>query len=463
MRIARRTLLTSMIASVAAPAVFRGARASATSVGLKLHHFFSSVSCGHDRFLVPWVRKVEAESAGRIRIDIFPSMQLGGAPAQLFDQARDGFADIVWAMPGSTPGRFARIEAFELPFVASHRALVNSRAIQDYAAGNLQDEFRDVRPLSFSCRDRSVVHSTRPLRGLGDLKDLRLHVPNRFAGDALRALGGQGIAAPMPQVRMAIAGHVIDGALDPWDVMPALKLYDVLKYHAEFTGASLSTSSFVLAMNRASYERLPDDLKTVIDNNSGQVAAGMAGAMWDLEARAVLGLVRDRGDPVAMLAEDDVASARKATEPVIAAWVKLMKDRKADGGKLLAGVRKSIEKYAGEPEPEPPAQPSRQPEAAQPAEPKVATEPTPTRQSQTPSQGQTQGQTQAPAQVQTQAPTPAPAQVQAAPAPAAPPQPATPSKPSFQPPAKAAVTEMPKAAAPVMPKRVAPKALDFPL
>ncbi len=108
MRIARRTLLTSMIASVAAPAVFRGARASATSVGLKLHHFFSSVSCGHDRFLVPWVRKVEAESAGRIRIDIFPSMQLGGAPAQLFDQARDGFADIVWAMPGSTPGRFAQ-------------------------------------------------------------------------------------------------------------------------------------------------------------------------------------------------------------------------------------------------------------------------------------------------------------------------------------------------------------------
>jgi TRAP-type C4-dicarboxylate transport system substrate-binding protein len=38
-------------------------------------------------------------------------MQLGGAPPQLFDQARDGVADIVWTLPGNTPGRFPGIEA----------------------------------------------------------------------------------------------------------------------------------------------------------------------------------------------------------------------------------------------------------------------------------------------------------------------------------------------------------------
>jgi TRAP-type transport system periplasmic protein len=137
MRLARRTLLASMLASAAAPAVLRLARAEATPVTLKLHHFFSSVSSAHDKFLAPWARKVEAESSGRIRIDIFPSMQLGGAPAQLFDQACDGLAEVVWAAPGHTPGRFVKIEAFELPFVTSRRALVNSRAIEGYAAANL--------------------------------------------------------------------------------------------------------------------------------------------------------------------------------------------------------------------------------------------------------------------------------------------------------------------------------------
>jgi len=365
MRLARRTLLASMMASVAGPAVCRLARADTPQVTLKLHHFFSSVSSGHAKFLAPWARKVESESDRRVRIDIFPSMQLGGAPAQLFDQARDGLADIVWAVPGSTPGRFVKIEAFELPFVPSNRALVNSKAIEDYAADNLLDEFRDVHPICFSCRDHGILHASRTIRSIADLKGLKLHVANRLAGEAVRALGAQGVSFPIPQVPMAIAGHVIDGCLDPWDVVPSLRLHDLLKVHTDFADFSLSTATFVLAMNKNAYDRLPRDLKTVIDNNSGQVAAGMAGAMWDLEAKAVADMVRERGDPVTLLSGEEVGLWRKATEPVIAGWLKEMKARKIDGGKLLASARALLAKYANEPEPQPP----------QPPEQKVVTEP----------------------------------------------------------------------------------------
>jgi TRAP-type transport system periplasmic protein len=368
MQLARRTLLASMMATVAAPAVLRLARAEAPAVMLKLHHYFSAVSGGHERFLAPWARKVEAESAGRIRIDIFPSMQLGGAPAQLLDQARDGVADIVWAVPSSTPGRFAKIEAFELPFVLSRRAVVNSRAIEDYAASNLQDEFREIHPICFSCRDHGVVHANRAIGSIEDLKGLRLHVPNRLAGDAVRALGAQGVTVPTPQVPMAIAGHAIDGCLDPWDVLPGLKLLDALKNHTDFAESGLSTATFVLAMNKPAYERLPRDLKTVIDNNAGQGAAGMAGAMWDLEARTVADMIRDRGDPVTMLPAEEIAHWRKATEPVIVAWQKQMKERKLDGGKLIDTVQSLVTKYAVEPEPQ-----SSRP--LQPAEQKVIVEP----------------------------------------------------------------------------------------
>ena len=317
MRLTRRTLLTSTMASMAAPAVLRLARADAPQATFKLHHYFSAVSAGHEKFLAPWARKIEAESNERIRIELFPSMQLGGAPAQLFDQARDGFADIVWAVPGSTPGRFGKIEAFELPFVLSHRALVNSKAIEDFAGANLRDEFREVHPLCFSCRDPGVLHAARTIASIEDLKGLRLHVPNRLAGEAIRALGGQGVTVPTPQVPMALTMHAIDGCLDPWDVVPSLRLSDVLKNHTEFGGSPLSTATFVLAMNKTAYERLPRDLKTVIDNNSGQAAAGMAGAMWDLEARAVAEAARDRGEAMTLLTADEVAHWRKATEPVI--------------------------------------------------------------------------------------------------------------------------------------------------
>jgi TRAP-type C4-dicarboxylate transport system substrate-binding protein len=368
MRLDRRAFLASLTASVAAPAIVRQARADAPQVTLKLHHYFSSVSAAHEKFLAPWARRVEAQSDGRIRIDIFPSMQLGGAPAQLIDQARDGLADIVWAAPGETPGRFARIEAFELPFLPSRRALVNSRALEDFAAANLRDEFREIHPICFSCRDHGVVHTNRIVRTTADLKGLRLHVPNRLAGEAMRLLGAQGVVVPVAQLPMAVNGHAIEGCLVPWDAVPALRLQDLLKQHTDFAESALSTSTFVLAMNPAAYERLPGDLKAVIDANSGQDAAGMAGAMWDAEAKVVADMVRERGDPITVLEGDDVAQWRGTTEPVIALWLRQMKGRKIDGGKLIASVHGLIGKYASEPEPQ-------APQPAQPAEEKIVTEP----------------------------------------------------------------------------------------
>jgi TRAP-type C4-dicarboxylate transport system substrate-binding protein len=356
MRLARRTFLASLAVSLFSPPVLRYARADAP-VTLKLHHYFSAVSCGHAKFLAPWARKVEADSGDRIRIDIFPSMQLGGAPAQLLDQVRDGVADIVWAVPSSTPERFFKIEAFELPFVLSRQALVNSKALEDFAAVFLRDEFRDFHPICFSCRDHGVVHAARVIKSIEDLKGLRLHVPNRLAAEAVQALGARGMTIPTPQVPMALAGHVIDGCLDPWDVVPSLKLGDVLKNHTDFGESALSTATFVLAMNKTTYDRLPRELKLVIDNNAGQFAAAMAGAMWDVEAKAVAEAARDRGDPITVLAVDEVARWRKATEPVVAAWQKQMRERKIDGGKLIANVRLLLAKYANEPDPQPP-QPS---------------------------------------------------------------------------------------------------------
>jgi TRAP-type transport system periplasmic protein len=447
MRWTRRALVASTLASIVTPAILRLARADAPQVTFKLHHSFSAVSATHEKFLAPWARKVEADAGGRIRIELFPSMQLGGAPAQLFDQARDGIADIVWAAPGATPGRFPKSEAFELPFVLSHRALVNSKAMEDFAGANLQDEFHEVRPLCFSCRDRGVLHTPRPIKSLADLKGLRLHVPGRIARESVRALGAQGISVPTPQVPMALIARAIDGCLDPWDAVPGLRFTDSLKNHTDFAEQALSTATFVLAMNKQAYDRLPSDLKTVIDNNSGQTAAGMAGAMWDLEASAVAAVARDRGDGVIVLSGEELAPWRAATEPVIALWQKQMKERSFDGAKLLATVNSLLTKYADEPEPEPP-QAARPVE--QPVEQQAVTEPQQPQASQPKPEAFTRPRADAPA---AEAVAPPAASTQPPAVSAAPSPPAT----SVPAPASAAKPAPAPAAAPK------PKELDIPL
>ena len=454
MRWTRRTFIASTLALLATPAILRRARADAPQLTLKLHHSFSAVSAVHEKFLAPWARKVEADSGGRIRIDLFPSMQLGGAPAHLFDQARDGVADIVWAVPSATPGRFPKSEAFELPFVLSHRALVNSKALEDFAAANLQDEFREFHPLCFSCRDHGVLHTARAIKSIGDLKGLRLHVPNRLAAESVRALGAQGVSVPTPQVPMAISARAIDGCLDPWDAVPGLRLNDSLKNHTDFAEQALSSATFVLAMNRQAYDRLPRDLKTVIDNNAGQPAAGMAGAMWDLEAKAVAGAARDRGEPVVVISGEEMAPWRKATEPVIAAWHKQMKERKLDGDKLLADVHALLAKYAEEPEPEPPQAPR---PVEQPAEQQAVTEPPQTAEPR--SHGFRRPRADAPA-VEAAAPPTSTAQPSSMP-PSATPSPSAPPAPSPTASAAPTVPAAKPAPAPVAAPKL--KELDIPL
>ena len=127
MTVSRRKFLAAAGGALAAPAIARPALAQA-QVTLKLHHFLPPVSNAAPEMLAPWAEKVEAESGGKLKIDIFPSMQLGGTPPQLYDQARDGVVDIVWTLPGNTPGRFPSTEVFELPFIAARRGIVNAQA-----------------------------------------------------------------------------------------------------------------------------------------------------------------------------------------------------------------------------------------------------------------------------------------------------------------------------------------------
>ncbi len=68
-------------------------------------------------FIKPWCDKIAADSGDKLKCQIYPSMQLGGTPPQLFDQVKDGVVDITWVLPGYMAGRFPLSEVFELPFM----------------------------------------------------------------------------------------------------------------------------------------------------------------------------------------------------------------------------------------------------------------------------------------------------------------------------------------------------------
>ena len=345
MKINRRKLMLGSGAMIGAPWVITGARAQA-AVTLKLHHFLPPVSNGHAKMLAPWAKKVEADSQGKIKIEIFPSMSLGGTPPQLYDQARDGVADIVWTLPGSTPGRFPTTEVMELPFIGAQRGIVNARAGQEFADAYLKDEVKDIKLLSYWAHDAGHIHATKQIKTMEDLKGLKLRNPTRLAGEALKALGATSVGMPVPQVPESLAQKVIDGAVVPWEVVPAIKVQELVKFHTEILGSpALYTASFFLAMNKGKYDGLAPDLKAIIDKNSGLAFAELAGNMWDTEAVRVRDLVVKRGNTITVLAADEKARWIKATEPVYGAWIEQVKAKGLDGPKLIETAKALVAKH----------------------------------------------------------------------------------------------------------------------
>lgn len=348
----RATLMTGGLLAgglLAASLSLGASAAQAQDVTLRLHQFLPPQATVPSKAIDPWIERVETQSDGRIEIQHFPAMQLGGAPPSLFDQARDGVVDIVWTVLGYTPGRFDKTEAFELPFMVT-TGEATSRAFHDYVTENALDEFAEVKPLVFHTHGPGLLHVKGDgVRSIDDMQGLKLRGPTRVITSMLDRLGATAIGMPVPAVPESLSKGVIDGAVIPWEVTVPLRVSELVETHTGFAGDhGLYTATFAMVMNRDSYESLPDDLKAVIDANSGVEAAALFGGAMD--AGDVVGQQRaeEAGNTIIILDASETDRWRAAAEPVIDDWIAAMDDEGADGAALVERARALIAEHSAQ-------------------------------------------------------------------------------------------------------------------
>ncbi len=328
-------------------AVLGAAGAQAQDVTLKVHHFLPPPSLAHAKFMQPWAEKIERESGGRIKVEIYPAMQLGGKPPQLFDQVRDGVADGVWTVAGYTAGRFPMIEVFELPFVPGS-AEATSQAAQEYYETYAKQEFADVHPLMIHVHHPGAFHmKDKPIKTLEDLKDAKVRAPTRVINGALKEMGATPVGMPVPAVPEAISKGVVDGAVLPYEITLPLRVHELTNSHTEIGGdRGLYTAVFLFAMNKNTYDSLPADLKKVIDANSGLALAKQIGAIWDAAEAPGRQKAAALGDKFYLIDGAELTRWKRATQPVIDAWIKQMDAEGHDGKALLKAARDLVDKYS---------------------------------------------------------------------------------------------------------------------
>jgi len=325
------------------------ASAAAQEVVLRIHHFLPPQATIQQKFFVPWCEKIGKESGGRLKCQIYPAMQLGGAPPQLFDQARDGVADIIWTIPTYQAGRFIKSEVFELPFMAMS-AEAGSPALWEYIQKHSLDEFKGTKLIAAHLHDGALLHfANKRVTNMDEVKGEKMRSPTRISAKLLSAIGAAPVQMPVPQVPESVAKGVLDGAMVPWEIVPTIKLQEITKYHLDNAPGApkMSNSIFVVAMNQAKYDSLPPDLKKVIDDNSGIEVSKAIGKAFDETTEPAKKLARDAGGVFDVLSPAEYDRWQKATEGVVKEWSGDVATKGANGQVLYDDAKALIKKYGG--------------------------------------------------------------------------------------------------------------------
>ncbi len=316
--------------------------AFAQEVTLRIHQMLPAQATIPAQAIEPWAAKVQEESGGRIAFELYPAMQLGGAPASLYDQAKDGVVDIIWTVLGYTPGRFPKSEVFELPFLIT-TGEASSAAFYNYAMEHAADEYAGVHVIALHTHGPGLFHSKEPITSLEDLQGMKVRGGSRIISNMLAQLGAEPVGMPVPETPEALSKGVIEATTIPWEVTPSLRIAELVRNHTGFTGEhGLYSQTFGFVMNMDSYNNLPDDLKAIIDANSGLETSRQFGRVMDNGDATGLKIAVDAGNNIVQLDEAETQRWIEAAQPTIDQWLADMSAAGVDGQALLDAAKAAI-------------------------------------------------------------------------------------------------------------------------
>ena len=318
--------------------------AFAADYEFKLHHFLGEKAPAHSQMLAPWAKQVEENSGGKVAIEIYPAMTLGGRPPELINQVRDGVVDLVWTVNGYTPGLFPRSEVFELPGVHTNDTAATNQALMDLYESDLKDEYKGVEVMFLHVHAGQGIHMTdTEVRSPADLEGKKIRIPTRTGAWVIEALGASPVAMPVPELPPALQKGVIDGALIPWEIIPPLKIQEQTEYQIEGADKErFGTTVFQVSMNKDRWDSLPDDVKQAFRDASGKEWVKQVGDIWAGADDFGIGLATKAGNTHITLTPEETAAFNQALEPVVTRWVEEVSEKGIDGADLVDKAKAAI-------------------------------------------------------------------------------------------------------------------------
>lgn len=286
-----------------------------------------------------WIKTIEAASGGNLTVEVDKAPL--AKPEGQYDLIKNGIRDLVWAVPGYTPGRFDMLQVAELPFMCPSSSVCSPVLWKWYAKyGLAAKEFPDTTLLATFTTGPFLVHMTKVARTLDEIRALKLRVAGASVPIA-KALGMSVAVLPATDAYESLQRGTVDGTLFPWEAVKSFRLAELLKFHLEIPGGLLA-SSFVIVGNTRAIDNLTPANKAALLKASGEAGSALYGKAWDAADNGGRNDAKQHGNVIETIAPAELDRWRPMLQFVTDDWLKKAQAKGLDGKKALDDLKDMI-------------------------------------------------------------------------------------------------------------------------
>lgn len=312
--------------------------AQAQDVTLRLSHWLPPQHAVPQTGMKEWMESITADSGGSINFEVFPAQQLGAAPDH-YDMTRDGIADIGYVNPGYNAGRFPVFELVGVPFLGKDGANA-AKAIHEWYLDYAGEEMSDVYFCLVNPHNPGRFHANTEIKVPADVKGLSVRPAHSTMARFVNSLGGSSVQVPAPEAREALARGSADAVTFPYEAMKIFNIAEETKFHNDMP---LYLSAQVMLLNKASYDGLSEEQRTIIDNHCTPEWSKRFSAGWaDYDNGVREEIMNNPEHTVYTPTAEEVQLWRDAAVPTLEAWKEDVKAKGYDADTVLEGLRSAL-------------------------------------------------------------------------------------------------------------------------
>ncbi|MGH8765363.1 MAG: TRAP transporter substrate-binding protein [Burkholderiales bacterium] len=257
-------------------------------------------------------KKIEADTKGRISIQMYPSMQLGGEK-EMIEQAQVGALQITRVSVGALGPVVDDLNVFNMPFIfrnEAHMRMVIDGPIGKEMLDKVSNSSARLIALGWMDGGTRNVYAAKPITKPADLKGLKVRMMgNPIFVETMNAMGGNGIAMGYNELYSALQTHVVDGAENNPPSFLTANHYQVVKVYS-LTGHLIIPEIFVFS--KVTWDKLSKDDQAMLKKHSREAQMEQR-ALWNAYVGEAEGKLRAAGVKFVVA---DKQAFYKATQPI---------------------------------------------------------------------------------------------------------------------------------------------------